>query len=380
MVAPTETFQNQGNIRRWYLIHCWSSLICTVFLLLLCLTGLPLIFHDEIDAALVHEVAAVQHSSDVRTISLDRLLAIAKAAHPGAFPQFLFWEEKEDLVGVGFASTLDAPLEQVHRTLLDPYAGKIVDERPAGVGVTEFLLSLHRELLVGLPGTLLLGVMGLLFVASLISGMVLYGPFMGRMGFGTVRIGRSSRVRWLDLHNLLGIVVVTWALVVGATGVMNTLEEPLFGAWQARQLPSLLGKYGTEKLPSTLASLDSAILTARQALPASVPTSIGFPGSRFSTPRHFLVWMHGGTVLTSRIFTPVLIDAASSQLADKRGLPWYLRALEVSRPLHFGDYGGLPMKILWAIFDLITIAVLASGAYLWFTRRGIPVPINSSSC
>ncbi|MGJ3629235.1 PepSY domain-containing protein [Sphingomonas sp. MMS24-JH45] len=40
------------SIRAWYLVHKWTSLVCTMFLLMLCLTGLPLIFHDEIDAAL----------------------------------------------------------------------------------------------------------------------------------------------------------------------------------------------------------------------------------------------------------------------------------------------------------------------------------------
>jgi uncharacterized iron-regulated membrane protein len=50
-------------------------------------------------------------------------------------------------------------------------------------------------------------------------------------------------------------------------------------------------------------------------------------------------------------------------------MPWYLRALELSRPLHFGDYGGIPLKILWVLLDLVTIIVLASGLYLWITRR-----------
>jgi uncharacterized iron-regulated membrane protein len=50
-------------------------------------------------------------------------------------------------------------------------------------------------------------------------------------------------------------------------------------------------------------------------------------------------------------------------------MPWYLRALEVSRPLHFGDYGGTPLKIIWAVLDLVTIIVLCSGLYLWIARR-----------
>ena len=50
-------------------------------------------------------------------------------------------------------------------------------------------------------------------------------------------------------------------------------------------------------------------------------------------------------------------------------MPWYAKVLFLSQPLHFGDYGGLPLKIIWALFDLVTIFVLASGLYLWFARR-----------
>ncbi|WP_194736337.1 PepSY domain-containing protein, partial [Pseudomonas aeruginosa] len=37
------------TLRTWYLVHKWTSLISTIFLLMLCLTGLPLIFHEEIE-------------------------------------------------------------------------------------------------------------------------------------------------------------------------------------------------------------------------------------------------------------------------------------------------------------------------------------------
>ena len=41
----------------------------------------------------------------------------------------------------------------------------------------------------------------------------------------------------------------------------------------------------------------------------------------------------------------------------------------VSQPLHFGDYGGMPLKIIWALLDLATIVVLGSGLYLWLARN-----------
>ena len=78
--------------------------------------------------------------------------------------------------------------------------------------------------------------------------------------------------------------------------------------------------------------------------------------------------MRGETPLTSRLLKPVLIDAETGKLTDTRELPWYIWALLMSQPLHFGDYGGMPLKILWAILDALTIVVLGSGLYLWLSR------------
>ena len=45
-----------SSIRGWYLVHKWTSLVSTLFLLMLCITGLPLIFYHEIDHALGYSI------------------------------------------------------------------------------------------------------------------------------------------------------------------------------------------------------------------------------------------------------------------------------------------------------------------------------------
>jgi len=50
--------------------------------------------------------------------------------------------------------------------------------------------------------------------------------------------------------------------------------------------------------------------------------------------------------------------------------------LGMSQPLHFGDYGGMPMKVLWGLLDGLTIVVLGSGLYLWWVRRRATAPTN----
>ncbi|RZA28131.1 MAG: PepSY domain-containing protein, partial [Lysobacteraceae bacterium] len=64
-------------------------------------------------------------------------------------------------------------------------------------------------------------------------------------------------------------------------------------------------------------------------------------------------------------------------ITDRRQLPWYLTALLLSQPLHFGDYGGQGMKLLWALLDIATIFILGSGLYLWLKRSRKTRAINS---
>jgi uncharacterized iron-regulated membrane protein len=63
-------------------------------------------------------------------------------------------------------------------------------------------------LLLGIPGQLFLGLIGLVFLVALASGVVVYAPFMRKLPFGTARKDRSARVKWLDTHNMVGIVTL----------------------------------------------------------------------------------------------------------------------------------------------------------------------------
>lgn len=127
---------------------------------------------------------------------------------------------------------------------------------------------------------------------------------------------------------------------------------------------------GAEALPpARYGSLDRAMAEARKALPNVRPQFIAFPGGVYSSKHHYAVFFQGDTPLTERLLTPALIDAETGQFTTARPMPWYNQALSLSQPLHFGDYGGLPLKILWALLDLFTIMVLVSGLHLWLGKR-----------
>jgi uncharacterized iron-regulated membrane protein len=366
-----------SHLRRWYYIHKWTSLVCTAFLLLICLTGLPLVFHDEIDHWLQpHHYAALPKGTP--TANFDRFVAASHRLYPNELIASIFIDDDEPQVYVWIVPSfaqMKADPDVMHFIRLDARTAEVLEtSKPASEqpkSFTDVMLALHSDLFLDLPGELFLGLMAILFVIAIVSGVVLYGPFMKKLDFGTVRSQRSTRVRWLDLHNFLGIVVMAWTFVVGITGAMNELSTPLFGLWQQTDVKAMLSAYEGSPVPAqdALPSVQHALEVAQRAVPGMSITSIAFPGNPFGSPYHYLFWAKGGSTLTSQLFSPVLIDAHTGQFTAVVKMPWYLRTLEVSRPLHFGDYGGLPLKILWALLDLITIVVLGSGVYLWIARR-----------
>jgi len=361
------------SLRRWSWIHKWSSLVCTVFMLLLCLTGLPLIYHHEIGQMLGNEVEApalpaARAGAAPARADLDRVIAAAKARYPDKV--MMYMSQEADEPALWFLTMGAHPNDEKFVSIaVDARTAQYVAEPPIeGGAVMAFLFHLHVDLFAGVLGKLFLGCMGLLLILAVVSGVVLYAPFMRKLEFGDIRHGRTARLKWLDLHNLLGIVTLVWTLVVGATGVVNTLADVLLQYWQSTEIAAMVKPYEGQPAPKTLASMEQSVRHARAVQPGMAVAFIAFPGTPFASPHHYGIYMRGDEALTSRLYKPVLVDAGTAQVTDQRTLPWYLNALLLSQPLHFGDYGGAGMQFLWALLDLATIAVLGSGLYLWLKR------------
>lgn len=206
------------TIRRWSAIHTWSSLVCTLFLLLLALTGLPLIFHHELEHLLGDAPELREMPAGTPHLDLQQLVLKAEQHRPGEVMQYFGYEEDEPNGVVAImAATAGTHPDQSHTFMLDARTGEAVAMPAANGGFMMLMLRLHVDMFAGLPGKLWLAFMGLLFVVAIVSGTVLYAPFMRRLEFATVRHDKSRRLRWLDLHNLIGVVTLTWALVVGVT-------------------------------------------------------------------------------------------------------------------------------------------------------------------
>ena len=231
------------SLRRWSWVHKWSSLICTLFMLMLCITGLPLIFHHEIDD-LLHEEVRPRRCRPARRMPASIHRRQRLSPFPGQVPHFLIWDRDEPnalMVSIGKSLEADPTTIASSASTLTP--APILDAPDVTGRFTYIMLKLHTDMFAGLPGKLFLGLMGILFCVAIISGIVVYAPSMRKLKFGTYRSDRPRIVRWLDVHNLAGILLVVWMFVVGFTGVINTWADLVMKIWQYGQLAEMTAQY-----------------------------------------------------------------------------------------------------------------------------------------
>jgi len=114
--------------------------------------------------------------------------------------------------------------------------------------------------------------------------------------------------------------------------------------------------------------LDRAIRTAEKAWPGHHLQFAVFPGTQLTGDHHFTLFMAADAGLAKRVPKLTLVDAATGELTVSSDAPWYIQALFVSGPLHFGDYAGTPLRVIWALFTLLTIILCISGLYLFIAK------------
>ncbi len=303
-------------------------------------------------AAAIDNVLAAYPEEKVAIIGID----------PGDHPGLLL---------IGTVPKGDSGFDNLTRRFAYLATGELTSEKGGQRDTfTGMLFELHAQWFLGQAGALIGALIALLVLVSLFSGIVVYGPYVRRVAFGVFR-GRRSRLFQLDLHNFIGITVLGWLLVVAFTGFFLGSGSMLTTLWAQEQIQS------NEKIDSPTEinvrepplNVDRVYRAALESAPSgwSVEVII-WPGTSFSSSREYAVRIIGSG-LNQYLFRVVLVDAATGVATKTVQLPWYMKTIVLSQPLHFGDYGGLALKLLWMICTWLTMFVVGNGAWLWWQRR-----------
>ncbi|MDQ3230401.1 MAG: PepSY domain-containing protein [Pseudobdellovibrionaceae bacterium] len=351
------------NFNKLHRLHRWLGLILSIHILLLALTGIVLVFRDELaptqtPVPLTGQLVSLQSLVDksLAQYPQDRVLAIGLDHHdphktslrlgPDGSPKF----------------------RGARRLHFDRRNGELYKDSQQDTGFVQTLLILHRELFLGTPAKLYVGILGLIYAFILITGLVLYGPMMKRQRFGSLRTHLNPRHWWADLHKNFGALTFGWSLVVGLSGFMLGWGGPIIKFYQGYALQDLTAEFSGPQENRSFVPVDQALQAAEKAKPDGQFSFVAFPTSEFSTAHHYIFVMDGTTPLTEKLSDLVVVNAYDGQLERVLIQPWYLQLLLLAEPLHFGDYGGLPMKILWVIFGLASMVLPVSGLRVFLQK------------
>ncbi|RZA26367.1 MAG: hypothetical protein EOP10_03900 [Proteobacteria bacterium] len=352
--------------QRFYSWHRYLGLFLALHLVLLILTGMLLTLRDELQSS--DDVSATESlRAESSKIPLDELISRAKGKEPKGLPLAInFDDDNPDRLTVRMGKDGSPLFRGSSKHNFDRFTGEIPTLAPAG-GFWDFILRFHREFLLGFYGKLYVGLIGFLLLISLISGVYLYAPTSLRRSFGSIRRNRLT-FTLSDIHKLFGMTVFVWLLLIGFTGTLLATSGQLLKLYQYTELNALKEQFASSPVSDQI-SVDAALAAAIREAPDKEVAFITFPATEFSTIGHYIFVLNGKEGFDKYLSEIVLIDARDGSRATTRRLPWYLKAVLLSEPLHFGNYGGLTLKILWVGFSLLTLVLTLSGPALWYMRK-----------
>ena len=365
-------------MRKIYVIHQWVSLICALFLLLLTLTGLPLLFRGEINAwntlnlpprgepmALREIWAGLPQGTEavMQAFPTKEILAVTPDGEDGTL-YFLV----KDRGGKAGRSHMRMGGEQI---MYEVRTGTIFNRQERvyrSEAVQEFMHTMHiLHVRLGLEegGRDFLAAMCVLSVLSIVSGVYLYLPMMKTLAFGTRR-RRSSRLFWSDWHKLTSVFAGTWVALMCVSGVFIVLYSIGMRDYQRTAQTMAAEHFSAQEQSASLLLPEEALAQMQEAFPAKDIISMRLPTADSAL---YVFQIAEPTVRATdfALGTQVYLTAGGGE-PFLVPVPAWLTMAPFFLNLHIHNHEMTAEKIFWALLILMTAAMIVTGIVLWLTR------------
>lgn len=349
--------------------HIYAGIFVAIHFAILSLTGVILLFKDDIQGNHKSSRQEVIANKEKFAEKYNQALINLQKLYPKDRPLDIYPDESNtQIIEARLGMNGSTKVHGARIVDLDFNSGKIFTQNalPAA-SFYNWVFTLHHELFMGTCGQLYIGFVGMMYVLMLLSGLFLYVKFMKGRRFGQLRLARLPKLA--DLHKYFGIVILAWGLLVGISGMLLAFNPIFTKHFQNNNLRHLTQQY--QNVPETdekAAPLRDIINTASQSKPNFLIWYIVFPGMERGIPGHYLVLMHGTTPLTWQVSEYLVINAKTAKLVEIVQLPILMQSALVATPLHFANYGGIFLKVIWSLFALGSLAVVTFGVLVFFLK------------
>ena len=267
--------------------------------------------------------------------------------------------------------------KHIDKHLLISADGKIIGEGD-NFGWGNFLYILHYDLHIPQVGLYFVGVVTLFFFVALLSGVVIHWRKIINKFFQYRKDGKKDKL--LDAHNLIGVMGLPFHIMYAFSGLVFNLlivyqisyAVVLYGGDQ-KKLFKAAGVVDVHLEETNIAvpvnGLDALLLTAKKSLGevhierfsidhfGDESASITFRGldhSQFSTRKEVTYHIASGRELYL---------TKNNHDNDMRG------GLAVIHSLHYGDFAGYSLRILFFVLGIGTCYIILTGNLMWLQKK-----------
>lgn len=314
--------------------------------------------------------------------SLERtpeLIAKVLAAHPEVAQDFDIRVQTGPERSGRMAWHAEGRPQELFQASLAP-DGSLQVERDSASPVARLIDILHQQ--VGLPfaheiSMPIMGAIALLYMIAIVSGLVVLLPSLVRDLFA-LRLGRNVKRMWLDVHNVLGLFSLPFHIIMALTSVIFAFHDQFFlvqGAvfGDADPRPPISAPPPQVAAPTlTLMPADVVRRVAEQA-PGFAPVQIVYDHKRDGQPRIRVAGRDSRYGLRGPTYGIVELDAATGTFTETAYMPGQqprLGAVITSFfALHFGNFGGAPIRWAYFLLGLGGAFLFYTGNLLWVESR-----------
>jgi uncharacterized iron-regulated membrane protein len=256
-----------------------------------------------------------------------------------------------------------------------------VDEKgglvsPAQTAWSEFLYAVHYQLTIpGLVGLIIVGILGVMMLVLSISGVIAH-PRIFRDAF-RLRARDGGGTGLADWHNRLSVWTLPFIVMIALTGAVIGLGvltaqgvavRYYGGDAEEVYAPIFGGEHPVDLAPAPLPEIATALRYMEDNYPGIAVTFLTVHDPMTKGQSIQLMGEHPRRLIFGEYYN---FDAAgnfegTTGLADGE---LGQQAAASNYNLHFGNYGGLPVKIAYFLFGLALTAICATGTYIWLGKR-----------
>ncbi|WBY17337.1 PepSY-associated TM helix domain-containing protein [Erythrobacteraceae bacterium WH01K] len=357
--------QTAGLVQASLRAHSSIALVCCALLYLICVSGTAIVLYEEwqrFEQSEAPEMASI----DAPTVQ--------RAAE-----NVLAHESDRDTTTHLY---VHLPTDALPRTTVttDTQAFHVDDSgaiaMPEENAWAEFVLALHYRLnLPAVIGMSLVGAFGAMIVALSISGILAH-PRVFRDAF-RLRARRRGDVSTIDWHNRLAVWTLPFALATALTGSMiglfyvsgGSMAAAAYGGDSEAAIAPIFGSEPEpDAAPAALANTVPALEYMAREYPEVRPSYVIVHDPQTAGQHIQIVGIHAQRLIFGEYYAFDGDGTFTGTAGMADGTVGQQLAASTYN-LHFGNYGGLPVKVAYIVFGIALTIVVATGTFIWLNKR-----------